>query len=146
MEPVTTVTTAWTIAKTAGEISKKLYEFGKGLKDREAKHQVDEIVDKLRELKQSAAELEDENRELREKLRFKSDEYEFRTPFRYHKARPDQPLCVKCFASNIEAQMGEPGQGVSRDYRQCLVCGHNVQVASTSQPSPRIRTDFPMGR
>jgi hypothetical protein len=63
MEPVTTVTTVWTIAKTAGEISKKLYELGKNLKDREAKQQVDEIVDKLRELKQSASELEDENRE-----------------------------------------------------------------------------------
>ena len=37
MEPVTTVTTAWTIARTAGEISKKLYDVGKSLKDREAK-------------------------------------------------------------------------------------------------------------
>ena len=81
MEPITTVTTAWTIAKTAGEISKKLYELGKGLKDRDTKHQVDEIVDKLRELKQSASELEDQNRELREKLRFKSDDYVFRNPF-----------------------------------------------------------------
>jgi hypothetical protein len=44
MEPVTTVTTAWTIAKTAGEISKKLYDFGKSLKDRDAKQQVDEIL------------------------------------------------------------------------------------------------------
>jgi hypothetical protein len=40
MEPVTTVTAAWTIAKTAGEISKKLYDFGKSLKDREAKQRV----------------------------------------------------------------------------------------------------------
>jgi hypothetical protein len=36
MEPVTTITSAWTIAKTAGDISKKLYEFGKSLKDRDA--------------------------------------------------------------------------------------------------------------
>jgi hypothetical protein len=85
MEPFTTVTTAWTIAKTAGEISKKLYEVGKGLKDRDTKHQVDEIIDKLRELKQSASELEDENRELRQKSRFKSDEFVFRNPFWYHK-------------------------------------------------------------
>lgn len=48
MEPVTTVTTAWTIAKTAGEISKKLYELGKSIKDREAKQHVDEILDQLR--------------------------------------------------------------------------------------------------
>src|SRR5207249_11092482 len=59
MEPVTTVTTAWTIAKTAGEISKKLYEFGKSLKDRDAKRQVDEITDELRELKHQASQLEE---------------------------------------------------------------------------------------
>jgi hypothetical protein len=126
MEP----TTAWAIAKGAGEISKKLYEFGKNLKDREAKHQVDQILDRLRELKQSASQLEDENRELREKLRFKSDEYEFRTPFRYQKARPDQPLCVKCFANNVEAQMSEPGQGCLSDSRRCLVCGHVVKLSA----------------
>ncbi len=67
MEPITTFTGAWTLAKTTGEISKKLYDFGKSLKDREARQHVDEILDKLRELKQSASELEDENRELREK-------------------------------------------------------------------------------
>ncbi len=126
----TTVTAAWTIAKTAGEISKKLYEFAKNLKDREAKQQVEEILDKIRELKQSASELEDENRELREKLRFKSDEYEFRNPFWYHKAvNPDQPLCPKCFARHIPAPMGEPGQGCTDDYRCCLVCGNFVEVS-----------------
>jgi hypothetical protein len=52
MDPVA----VWTIAKTAGEISKKLYEFGKSLKDREAKQQVDDLIDKLRELKQAASE------------------------------------------------------------------------------------------
>ena len=107
MEPLTTVTAAWTIAKTAGDISKKLYAFGKSLKDRDAKQHVDEIVDSLRDLKQRASELEDENRELREKLRFKSDEYEFRDPFWYHKAHADQPLCPKCFASNIPALWAE---------------------------------------
>ncbi len=128
MEPITTVTGAWTIAKTAGEISKKLYEFGKSLKDRDAKQHVDEIADRLRELKQSASDLEDENRELREKLRFKSDDYKFRTPFWYSNAHPDQALCPKCFANNIAAPMGAPGQGVSEDYRRCLVCGHSIEV------------------
>jgi hypothetical protein len=122
MEPVTTVTTAWTIAKTAGEISKKLYEFGKSLKDREAKQQVDEIVDQVRELKQSASQLEDENRELREKLRFKSSDYEFRTPFWYDHAHPEQPLCPKCFAKQIPAPMSAPGQDGNEAYRRCLVC------------------------
>jgi len=117
-----TVTTAWTIAKTAGEISKKLFEFGKSLKDREEKQQIDEILDEVPELKKLASELEDENRELRENLRFKSDDYEFRTPFCYDKAHLDQPLCPKCFAKNIAAPMSEPGQGCNIAYRRCLVC------------------------
>jgi hypothetical protein len=133
MEPVMTVTTAWTIAKTAGEISKKLYEFGKSLKDRDAKNQIDEILDRVRELKQSASELEDENRELREKLRFKGDDYEFRTPFWYSKANPDQPLCPKCFASNIPAPMSEPGQGCNERYRYCLVCSLSIEVSRLPQ-------------
>lgn len=130
MEPVTTtVTTALTIAKTAGEITKKLFEIGKSLKDREAKQQIDEILDRLRELKQSASQLEDQNRELREKLRFKSDDYEFRTPFYYDKAQPNQSLCPKCFANNIAAPMGEPGQRVNIDYRRCLVCDFYIEVS-----------------
>ena len=131
MEPVTTVTTAWTIAKTAGEISKKLYEFGKSLKDRDAKRQVDEITDELRELKHQASQLEDENRELREKLRFKSDEYEFRTPFWYHKANPERALCPKCFANKTAGPMGEQGQGCGSDYRRCLVCSEGVEVSKS---------------
>jgi hypothetical protein len=133
MEPVTTVTTAWTIAKTAGEISKKLFEYGKVLKDREAKQQIDEIVDKLRELKQSASELEDLNRELREKLRFKSDDYEFRTPFYYDKSHPDQPLCPKCFANKIIGPMGNPGHQCRAEYCRCLVCGDCVEVSRLSR-------------
>jgi hypothetical protein len=133
MEPVTTVTTAWTIAKTAGEISKKLYEFGKSLKDREARNQIDEILDRVRELKQSASELEDENRELLEKLRFRSDDYDFRPPFWYSKSNPDQHLCPKCYANNIAAPMGELGQGCNERYRQCLVCSHSIEVSRRQQ-------------
>ena len=132
MEPVTTVTAAWTIAKTAGEISTKLYEFGKGLKDREAKQQVEKMLDNLSELKHSASKLEDENHSLREQLRFRGDEYEFRTPFRYHKARPNQALCVKCFSENKESPMGEIGMGCTSVQRSCLVCGQRVQVTPYS--------------
>jgi hypothetical protein len=128
---------AWTIAKTAGEITKKLFELGKSLKDREVKQQVDEILDKLRELKQSASELEDENRELREKLRFKSDDYEFRTPFWYDKAHPDRPLCPKCFAKNLAAPMSEPGQITNPDYRRCLGCDEDIRI------NPRSRYQMP---
>jgi hypothetical protein len=137
MEPITVIS----IAKTAGEISKKLYEFGKSLKDRDAKQHVEEILDKLRELKQSASELEDENRELREKLRFKSDAYEFRTPFYYEKAQPDRALCPKCFAKNIAAPMGEPGQDCNPNHRCCLVCENYIEVAKAQYaPPPRIST------
>jgi hypothetical protein len=129
MEPITAVSGAWTIAKTAGEISKKLYEFGKSLKDREAKQRIDEITDQLRDLKQSASELEDENRDLREKLRFKSDDYVFRTPFWYDKAHPDRALCPQCFSKNIIAPMDDKGQGCNPDYRLCLACSNAIEVA-----------------
>lgn len=142
MEPISTITGAWSIAKAAGEISKRLYDLGKGLKDREEKQKVDEILDSVRELKQSASELEDENRELREKLRFKRDDYGFRTPFYYEKLHPDRPLCPKCFAKNTPAPMGEPGQDCSPDYRRCLVCGESIQVTHVvrqTQISPVVR-------
>lgn len=145
MEPATAVTTGWTIAKTAGEISKKLYEFGKSLKDRDLKQQVDEIQDGLRELKQHASELEDENRALREKLRFKSDDYEFRNPFYYDKAHTDQPLCPKCFAKQIAAPMGEEGKGCSPGYRRCLVCSDIVRVTESRYSGGAVRRR-PAGR
>jgi hypothetical protein len=128
VEPVSTITGAWSIAKAAGEVSKKLYELGKSLKDREVKQQLDEILDSVRQLKQSASELEDQNRELREKLRFKTDEYEFRTPFYYQRDYPDRPLCPQCFAKEIAAPMGEPGQSCASDHRRCLVCENTIQV------------------
>jgi hypothetical protein len=129
MEPITTVTAALSLTKSAAELSKKLYEFGKGLKDREQKRQVEEMQDALTEFKRSASELEDENRELREKLRFKSDDYVFRTPFRYHKDRPNEPLCMKCFAKGVVAQMGEQGVTCAAGNRRCLVCGQTEQAS-----------------
>jgi hypothetical protein len=128
MEPFNTVTTAWTLTKTAAEISKKLFEIGNSIKDRKIQEQIDGIVGEMRGLKQSASELEDENRELREKLRFKSDDYEFRTPFWYSKTHPNQPLCAKCFAKEIPAPMGERGLGCNPAFRRCLVCDDFVQV------------------
>jgi hypothetical protein len=145
MEPISTVTTAWTIAKTAGDISKKLFELGKSIKDREIRHQVDDIVDKLRDLKQSASDLEDENRDLREKLRFSADNYEFRNPFWYDRSNRTQPLCAKCFANKTLAPMSEQGQGCSEEYRRCLVCSEMVEVTSVSRTFPFMRTDYPSG-
>jgi hypothetical protein len=128
MEPISAVTGAWTIAKAAGEISKKLYEVGKSLKDREAKQGVDEILDQLRELKQSASQLEDENRELREKARFNHDNYEFHNPFWFDKSHPDQPLCPKCFAHKIAAPMSNAKENYGARSRWCLVCNDQIYV------------------
>jgi hypothetical protein len=136
MEPISTVTGAWTIAKNAGELTKKLYELGKSIKDRDIKQRLDEITDELRELKQQASLLEDANRELREKLRFKSDEFEFRTPFYYEKANPKRPLCPKCFAQGVIGPMGQPGQNVGEDYQACLVCRESIEVNFGDRHSP----------
>jgi len=136
MEPITTITTGWTIVKTAAEICNKLNEFGKSLKDRDARHKVDEILDQVRELKQSASELEDENRGLREKLRFNSDEYEFRSPFYYHKSKPDLPLCPKCFANKVAAPVAGPSQYGNNAFRYCLVCQGSFEVGGHKAPEP----------
>lgn len=122
MEPITTVTGALTLVKSAAEISKKLNEVWKGLKDRETKQQIEAILDNLHDLKQSAAALEDENRELREKLRFKSEDYGFNNPFWYANDHPKRPLCPGCFARNIPAPMGERYHQDYGTFRQCLVC------------------------
>lgn len=128
MEPITTVTGVLTLAKSAAEISKLLDQVWKSTKNRKLKQQIEDALDRLHELKQSAAAVEDENRELREKLRFKRDDYEFRTPFHYSKARPSQPLCPKCFARGREGPMGEPGLDCTLSFRKCLVCNNNVQI------------------
>jgi|SRR6266849_2516906 len=145
MDPIAAATAAWSIAKNAGEIGRKLYEIGKSVKDRDVKQQIDEITDALRELKQQAANLEDENRELREQLRFKGDDFEFRTPFWYEKAHPDRPLCAKCFAQNKAAPMGEPGQGSADNYRRCLVCLNPVKIGPQPQQRAAPRTGYTWG-
>ncbi|HMF89778.1 MAG TPA: hypothetical protein VKL40_03975 [Candidatus Angelobacter sp.] len=144
MEPVTTITTAWTLAKTAGEIGKKLFDFSKELKDHNEKQRVDEILDQLRELKQSATELEDENRELREKLRFKSDAYEFHNPFWYEKGKHEQPFCAKCFAKPLAAPMSEVRRDGDYPYRRCLVCS-NVEVLQHQHQASGFSGSGPQG-
>ncbi len=134
MDSAKKMTAAKAVLKAAGDVSRRLYELGKSLKDGEVKQQIDEILDQVRELKQSASEVEDENCELRDKLRFKSDAYEFRTPFWYEKIHPDQPLCPKCFASNVAAPMGAPGQHCAENYRRCLVCHQAIEISR----APRV--------
>lgn len=126
MEPVTTITAALGLAKAAGEITSKLNEIYKNAKDRDIKQQVSELLDQMQELKRSAYSLEDENRDLRERLRFKSDDYEFRNPYWYDKTNPQQPICPKCFANHIPAPMGPQ---LESGYRLCLVCGTTFRDA-----------------
>jgi hypothetical protein len=139
MEPVSTIAGAWSIAKAAGEASKKLHDLAKNLKDRDLKAEIHQVVDQLHELKQAASELEDQNRALREQLRFKSEEYEFRTPFYYEKAHPERALCPKCFAKNIPAPMAPLIAG--EDYRLCLVCNQSVDVVHAGGRYPLLTRD-----
>lgn len=135
--------TGWAIAKTAGELTKKLYEFGKGLKDREQKHQLDEILAGLRDLKQSASLLEDENRDLREKLRFKSDDFEWKDYYYVEKTRPDRPLCPKCFAKEIVAHLGGVVRTSGTPYCMCTVCNATTDVGPPATvPSESYFPDF----
>jgi hypothetical protein len=127
--------TGWGIVKTAGEVTRKLYEIVKEVKDREVKEKIDGVLDELRELKNQASELEDQNRELREKLRFKSDEFEFKTPFWYEKAHPDQPLCAKCFTdqkiAHVAVKRNEDGE-----FGRCLHCGAYIEVNRIVRRNP----------
>jgi hypothetical protein len=138
MEPVSAITGVLSIAKAAGDVSKKLYQLSKTLKDRDLKAQIHEVVDELHELKQAASELEDQNRELREKLRFKSDEYEFLNPFWYDRNYPDRPLCPKCFSKQIAGPMSSAKHtGVAGKYiRHCLVCGEDQFTEFSQERDP----------
>lgn len=133
--------TGLTLVKIVAEASKKLHELIKTVKDREIKQKLDEVLDEFRDLKHKASELEDENRELHEKLRFKSDEFEFRNPFYFEKIHPDRPLCPKCFAKEIAAPMAEPYRSSGRVYRRCLVCEAAItqERGAGEQLNPAVR-------
>jgi hypothetical protein len=70
---------------------------------------------------------EDENHSLKGKLRFKGDDFEFKTPFYYEKKYPDRPLCVKRFANERIAPMSEPYEAIGM-CRRCLVCSSAVEI------------------
>ena len=119
---------------TAG---KTLYEVTQGVSNLDTKRQLMDVYDTLMNLKREAAELEDENRSLKAKLRFKSDDFEFKNPFWFEKTHPDRPLCPRCFAQEIAAPMGEPKPGNSFLY--CLVCHEAIEF----QASRRGFHNFP---
>ena len=114
---------------TAG---RTIYDLAQGTSKVEEKRQLMEVYDTLMNLKREAADLEDQNRDLKEKLRFKSDDFEFRMPFYYEKGQPERALCAKCFVEHHRASpMGEPVRATGV-YRRCLVCGSSVQIAQAS--------------
>jgi hypothetical protein len=123
-------------AKTALELGKMATEFGKKIvslitkvKDRAIREDLEQLLDESRDLKHLAIALEDENRELKERLRFNEDEYPIGGIFRYHKDRPHEPLCPKCFASRTIAYMSPPGEdGAAPNYRRCTVCRAYVKI------------------
>lgn len=132
-------TTGVGLFATIAEAAKKIGDILRAVKDHETKEKLNEVYDTLTSLKQNAANLEDQNRELKERLRFKSEDFEFRRPFYYDKKYPERPLCPRCFVDKEHAApMGEPSPAKPREveiysttgmYRQCLVCGHPVRVS-----------------
>jgi len=86
MEPQSGLTLFNAIA-TAG---KTIYDIAQGTSKLETKQQLMEVYDILMNLKREASELEDQNHDLKEKLRFKSDDFEFKNPFlvRQETSRP----------------------------------------------------------
>jgi hypothetical protein len=115
--------------------AKNVADIAKDASKLEMKTQLNGVYDTLTSLKQVAAELEDENRSLKEKLRFKSDDFEFKNPFWFEKRFPERPLCPKCYANEKLGQMSEVRTGSGSSWRTCLVCGKNLDVE-------RARNDF----
>ncbi|HEY6305336.1 MAG TPA: hypothetical protein VI488_02625 [Candidatus Angelobacter sp.] len=98
------------------------------------------VYDTLWELKTAAGQLEDENRELKEKLRFKSDQYEFRLPFWYEKGKDQQPLCPKCFAKDrpVAAPMSQTRQSTGEERTADVWCATASLMNSCLITSPRL--------
>ena len=109
---------------TAG---KTIYEIAQGTSKLETKQQLMDVYDTLMNLKREAAELEDQNHGLKEKLRFKSDEFEFRNPFWFDKKNPDRALCPKCFSQQIVAPVAAPYNNDCGVWRKCLSCDTTIE-------------------
>ena len=66
MEPISTAGTDWAIARTAGEILRKLRDLGSHVRDPDSRQQLGDIVIQMQELIAATSDLEEENRDLRE--------------------------------------------------------------------------------
>jgi hypothetical protein len=104
---------------TAG---KTIYEIAQGTSKLEEKQQLMEVYDTLMNLKRKASELGDENHDLKGKLRFRSDDFDFKIPFWFEKKHPDRALCAKCFSQHVAAPVSAPYSDSTTTYRRCLTC------------------------
>jgi hypothetical protein len=117
-----------TLFNTITSAGKVIYEIAKGTSRLEEKQQLMRVYDTLMSLKRAAGDLEDENHNLKQKLRFKSEDFDFASPFYYEKKHPDQPLCVRCFANGKVGPMGMTYITLDGSFRHCLVCDNRIQV------------------
>jgi hypothetical protein len=117
---------------------KTVFDIAQSTTKAEEKDRLMDVYDTLMDLKRAAADLEDENRELKLKLRFKSDDFAFRSPFYYEKNdAANQPFCPKCFSNEKTSPMGPTFRYNDGPLvRSCLVCN---QVFSVGQ---RTTTDY----
>lgn len=123
--------TGLTLFNAIATAGKTVFDIAQGTAKLEQKQQLMDVYDTLMTLKRAAGELEDENHELKGKLRFKGDDFDFRTPFWYEKNHPERPLCAKCYAIEKIGPMGEPYDSGDGRYRACLVCNNYVRIGES---------------
>jgi hypothetical protein len=109
---------------TAG---KTIYEVAQSTSKLETKQQLMDVYDTLMNLKREAGDLEDTNRDLKEKLRFRSEDFDFKNPFWFDKNFPDRPLCAKCFSKQIIAPVAAPYNSDDAVWRKCLSCDSRIE-------------------
>ncbi len=115
---------ALTLFNAIAAAGRTIYDIAQGTSKMEEKQQLMEVYDTLMNLKREAAELEDENHDLKAKLRFKSDDFDFKNPFWFDKRHPDRALCPKCFSKEIVAPVAAAPRSTDTGvvYRLCLAC------------------------
>jgi hypothetical protein len=130
---------AITLFSAVANAGKVVYDIAQGTARMEEKQRLMDVYNTLMSLKRDAADLEDLNRELKEKLRFRGEDFEFKTPFWYEKKHPERALCAKCYSAEKASPMSEVYEATLSFYRDCLVCGNHVYVdASLRQSYPEF--------
>jgi|SRR5580658_1300608 hypothetical protein len=126
--------TKLTLFNAIASAGKTIYDIAQGTSKLEQKQQLMEVYDTLMSLKRGAGDLEDENRELKAKLRFNSDEFEFKNPLWFDRTHPERALCPKCFSKQIIAPVAEPCDNGVAVFRRCLSCDTAIEVGRSRKP------------